>query len=594
MKRPRFAAASACAIACAFVLDMRTARAGHETPCYIDGCQSQDGRFVITAELVVDPAAGTKGGPPKVNPFHGPFKWKFTWKDNKEGKSVSFEPQGLSAGSIYAQLYMAPDGETFALFNPLKFHTAGKSDMHGKPAIDKGMPGYETQENFSKRIVIYRKDGTILKELGVTDLLKPDEWPSVGCVFGRVEWLREYPGFKWKLAPRVQYAFCRVSPDYTVLEFHPVTGKGNKGGGRTVRVSLTDGRILGDDEKLPEEKTPVRPFLGPEIAPDQPDRTKNIDHYRPSSDPVRVEGKFPGAGAAAGAAAAPVEKPAGDAKPVKTAATAGSILKLVKDGYAKLDTPAWLPAEKCLLFTDLDGKKLFRLDGTDTIGVMRDEACRGKVGPDGRFYGVFGNRLATWRPGEEPHVIVDKAAGGREISLNDLAVSGKGFLYFTTLKDPDKGRLSVVDISKKTVTVAWDGESEPDLWNPNGVAVSPDGKFLYVGLSSYKDRKKAGVRRFPIRDDGSPDIAAGKGAMWSAVATPDGIAVDRDGNVYVISGAAVVVCTPDGKKAASIAIPKGSGTNVAFGGDDGLTIYVTTDKALYAGRVNGTAASKPR
>lgn len=582
-RRTLFAALVAAALGAAPV------RAGHETPPYIDGCQSPDGRFVVTAERVTDPAAGAKGGPAKPNPVHGPHKWRFTWKDTQSGKSHTFEPAGLSAGAIYAQLYIAPDGETFALFNPLKFHTPDKSGMHGKPAVEKGQPGYETQENFSRRIVVYRKDGAVIKELGVADILKPEEWGSVICVFGRVEWLAEYPGFKWKSAPRMPYAFCRVSPDYSVLEFRPKPVRGDKSGGRIVRVSLTDGRILPDDQKPADPaKIPVRPFVGPEIVPEGPDRAKMIDGYQPSLDPVRVAGKFPDL-AAAEAPAPAADRPAkGKAADDKPAAGPAVKLDLLKDGLTKADTPTWLTGEKCLLFTDLEGGKTYRLDPPDAVSVARPESARGKAGPDGRMYAAMGGRLVAWKPGAEPEVILEKAAGGRELSLNDLAVSPDGrFLYFTTLKDPDKGRLSIVDLKARTVAVAFDGEAEPTLANPNGVAVSPDGKSLYVGISNYKNKKASGVYRFPIGADGSLDISAGKAAKWGAVTGPDGIAAAPDGTVLLTAGGEVVFLSPEGRKTRSIKIPKGSGTNLCLGGEDGRTLFVTTNNALYRCRLDG-------
>ena len=50
--------------------------------------------------------------------------------------------------------------------------------------------------------------------------------------------------------------------------------------------------------------------------------------------------------------------------------------------------------------------------------------------------------------------------------------------------------------------------------NPNGVAVSHDGKYLYVGISSYKDKKHACIYRFQILDDGGLDVSAGKKSKW--------------------------------------------------------------------------------
>lgn len=253
------------------------------------------------------------------------------------------------------------------------------------------------------------------------------------------------------------------------------------------------------------------------------------------------------------------------------------------EGLTKADTPAWLASQKCLLFTDLEKKTLYRLEPGSKPVPLREDAGRVKIGPDGRVYGIFGGKLASWLPGEEPQVI---AAGksDQELSLNDLAVA-KGRLYFTTLKDPDKGRLSVVDLTTKVITVAYDGEDLPDLANPNGVAISPDGTALFVGVSNYKDRKKSGIYKFPIRPDGSLDVPAGKEAKWADVPAPDGLAFGPDGRLYATAGGVVVAVDDVGKRVAQIRIPKGSGTNLTFGGAEGSTLFVTTNNAVYASGV---------
>jgi sugar lactone lactonase YvrE len=207
------------------------------------------------------------------------------------------------------------------------------------------------------------------------------------------------------------------------------------------------------------------------------------------------------------------------------------------------------------------------------------------VGPDGKFYGVLGGRFVSYVPGEEPQTILERGADDRDWALNDVALSAIGLAYVTTLKDPDKGRLSIVNVAQQSIAVAYDGEDVPELSNPNGVAVSPDGKFLVLGVSHYKDRKKSGVHRFPIRNDGSVDVDAGRKSKWADISAPDGIAFGPNGWLYATAGGQVVAVDEHGKKMMEIKIPQGSGTNLTFGGEDGLTLYVTTDKALYATRV---------
>ena len=63
------------------------------------------------------------------------------------------------------------------------------------------------------------------------------------------------------------------------------------------------------------------------------------------------------------------------------------------------------------------------------------------------------------------------------------------------------------------------------------------------------------------------------------------MAFGPEGNLYVTAGASVVILDATGKKVSEIKIPKGSGTNLAFGGDDGRTLFVTTDTTLYSCRL---------
>lgn len=549
-----------------------TARAGHQAPSFIDGGQSQDGRYQVTAEPLGNVT------------LHGPNRWEFVWRDTRTGEQRRFAAREVQTGQIYAQLLVAPDGGTFALWNHVQEWTdtlSGKAPP--KPEHNLHDPA------FSRRLIVYRNDGTVVKMLGVADFLTEPEFAETLVVFHRVHWCLDYPGLSYRKTPRPGYAFFQVSPDYSVLEVRIATPKKLKTAPRTVRVELTSGRILPEAEWLTSvDKTPVRSFTGPAVLEAVSKHGREL--YVPSLDPVRTAGRLP------------TEEIVPPSVPVSAAAVAAEPvpavpprLELVASGYKKADTPTWLPAEKCWLFVDLEPKQLFRLDPPQAVKPVLQEAGRGKVGPDGNWYGMINTQFVSWKPGaEQPQLILGEAAPGRAWQVNDLAVSAAGRAYLTTLKDPDKGRLTVVDLAKRTATVAWDGEQDADLVNPNGVALSPDGKSLYVGISSYANRKKSCVYRLPLGDDGLPDQAAGKKQRFADVAAPDGIAVAADGAVYFTAGSVVKVFSADGQRLADIKIPKGSGTNLALGGADGRTLFVTTNEALYSCSVSLNPVPNPK
>jgi gluconolactonase len=294
-----------------------------------------------------------------------------------------------------------------------------------------------------------------------------------------------------------------------------------------------------------------------------------------------------GAGGAAAADARPADAgsardgapPAVGASPL---AGAGA-LELVAGGFKKLDTPCWLAKEGVLVFTDLDAGKQLKLTPPRTVEVLRDGG-RCTAGADGALYFAGTGGLQRSQGLGAPEPLADKLPDGSPVSVNDLAISRKGLLYLSNLKAPDppgRGGLNVLGVAAKTISIVWDGRVEMGLWNPNGVALSPDEKVLYVGISSYDNRATSAVYRFPIRDDGSVDVQAGKAQKWAAVSAPDGIAVDQMGNVYFTAGGVIEVWSAEGKRWGTLKVPRGSATNLGFGGADMRTLYVTTNPELY-------------
>ena len=115
-------------------------------------------------------------------------------------------------------------------------------------------------------------------------------------------------------------------------------------------------------------------------------------------------------------------------------------------------------------------------------------------------------------------------------------------------------------------------EKDPAGGAPNGIALSPDEKTLYVGSGGK-------ILRYDIRDDDT--IANGRVFIEGGT---DGMKVDRAGNIYTTPGAAVRIFAPDGTHLGTIHLPEVLGvsaTNVGFGDADSLGLYITARTHLF-------------
>lgn len=192
--------------------------------------------------------------------------------------------------------------------------------------------------------------------------------------------------------------------------------------------------------------------------------------------------------------------------------------------------------------------------------------------------------------------LADKYEGKRFNSPNDGVYDSKGNLYFT---DPPYGLLKQNDdpakeipfngvyrlSSDKTLTLLT-----KEMTYPNGIALSPDEKTLYVANS---DPKRAIWMAFPLKEDGT--LGAGrvfadrtKEVGPKSPGLPDGMKVDRDGNVFATGPGGVLIFAADGTHLGTIAT--GQATANCNWGEDGSVLYITAD--MYIGRLKTTTRGK--
>jgi gluconolactonase len=288
-----------------------------------------------------------------------------------------------------------------------------------------------------------------------------------------------------------------------------------------------------------------------------------------------------------------------------------------------LEGPA-VDATGNVFFSDIAGNRILKMDAKGAVTTFRADSGR----TNGNYFDAEG-RLISCEGGEQGPgrrrivrtdmktgaitVLTDRYDGKRYNSPNDCCVDGQGRVWFT---DPRYGadrsdlemdveavyRIDKAGQVKRVLT-------QKEIDRPNGIAVAPDDKTLYVIDSHPKVGGNRKIWAFDLAADGSLsrqrlvyDFGKGRGG--------DGLRVDMNGNLWVAAGinkprgnagesldvpAGVYVISPQGKLLGRIPIPEDVITNVAFGGPDRKTLYVTAGKTLYRFPVNvsGHAAYPP-
>ncbi len=244
--------------------------------------------------------------------------------------------------------------------------------------------------------------------------------------------------------------------------------------------------------------------------------------------------------------------------------------------------PVW-SHDGYLLFSDIPANTIHRYTPGKTVDVFRSssEGANGNAfDAQGRLYTCEGRSRRVTRTARNGsiEVLAERFEGKRFNSPNDIVVRRDGNVYFTDPAFGESERARELDFfGVFHITPKGDIEviAKPQ-GRPNGVALSPDGRVLYVANSDEKN-----VRAYDLDRQGR---ASNERVVVSGIAgTPDGMRVDAKGNLYV-TAKAVYVFTPEGKQLAEIPIAE-IPANCAFGDADLQTLYVTARTSLYRVRV---------
>jgi gluconolactonase len=191
-------------------------------------------------------------------------------------------------------------------------------------------------------------------------------------------------------------------------------------------------------------------------------------------------------------------------------------------------------------------------------------------------------------PHGDTTVLADRYEGRRLNSPNDLVFASDGTLFFTDppfgLADPAEAELAFAGVYR----VPPGGEPvlvDDRLAGPNGIALSPDERWLYVG--NWADDAKV-VVRYPAGRSGPGEVIAdlthapGEDAI-------DGIKVDVAGRLYVCGPGGIWVLRADGEVVGTLALPEAA-HNLAWGDEDRRTLYVTAETSVYRIRLDTEGA----
>ncbi len=276
-----------------------------------------------------------------------------------------------------------------------------------------------------------------------------------------------------------------------------------------------------------------------------------------------------------------------------------------------------------VFFSDITGNRILKMTPQGEISVFRADSGRANgnafdaqgrliscegfgLGPGGRRR-IVRTEMKTGRS----RVLTERYQGKRYNSPNDVCVDGQGHIWLT---DPRYGDRAGMEMESEGVyRIDPDGRvarvlGQPDVEKPNGIAVAPDGKTLYVVDSNDRPGGNRKIWGFDISPKGDVskrrliyDFGQGRGG--------DGVRVDMKGNLWVAAGIqtprppgevidipqGIYVISPQGKLLGRVPIPEDYVTNLAFGGPGRKTLYVTAGTSVYkvAVEVPGYAVYPP-
>ena len=302
-------------------------------------------------------------------------------------------------------------------------------------------------------------------------------------------------------------------------------------------------------------------------------------------------------------------------------------LQTVASGFGFVDGPVWIRGrdgtEGYLLASSIIDNVLYKVTAAGKVSVFLDRAGysgddfanTGKLAQIGRAHvllmgpgcaGVDGQGRVVWCAGQDlaikrlekdgTRTVLAQGFEGRHFNgPNDVAIAADGAIYFTDSDVGLRGGIRSPQVQMPDSVWRWkDGKvslavSREQLGaEPNGIALSPDDKYLYLSAGTMSPDPK--IMRYPVHADGS--VGAGE-TFTHGRGIGDGMKTDRAGNLWSTEPVpgAVRITSPTGTLLGLLEMPTTGdaeprkttcASSLAFGGDDAKTLYITACEHIYA------------
>jgi gluconolactonase len=263
------------------------------------------------------------------------------------------------------------------------------------------------------------------------------------------------------------------------------------------------------------------------------------------------------------------------------------------DGCRWAEGPAWFPAHRCLVWSDIPNDRMLRWDEmSGHVAVFRQPSNYSNgntVDRQGRLVTCEhgGRRVTRTEHDGRITVITDRFEGKRYNSPNDVVVKSDGTIWFS---DPTYGidtdyeghKAPAEQDGSHVYRVNLDGSVDrvlTDFVKPNGLAFSPDETRLYV-VDSGRTHVPDGPRHIRVFDVAADGALSG-GAVFADNGNYDGLRLDEEGRVWTSATEAVHCHAPDGTLLGEIVIGEPV-SNICFGGLKRNRLFITATTSVYS------------